>query len=284
MTRTVVIAQIAEMAGVSTATVSKVFNGRGDVSAKTRAVIEDIMLAHGYRPRTRFVTAPLLDLVLHELVGPYAMEIIAGAERAAAEHHMALVVSELGGRHVPDEKWIEQAVYHRSRGIVAVLCGPTEQQRARLASRAIPVVLVDPLTDPGPDVPTVRAADREGAAAATRHLLELGHRRIGVVAGPAGVTSGRDRLDGYLDALEAAGVPLDPALVREGDYQVEAGRRHTHALLCLPDPPTAVFACNDAQALGSYQAAFDRELRVPDHLSVVGFDDLPPAELASPGL
>ncbi|MCE6998697.1 LacI family DNA-binding transcriptional regulator [Saccharothrix sp. S26] len=278
------IARIAELAGVSTATVSKVFNGRSDVAADTRAAVEEIMLAHGYRPRTRFVTAPLLELVLHELAGPYAMEVIRGARRAADAHRMAVVVSELAGGHAFDGKWVENALLHRSRCVVAVLCGPTDEQRARLAGRAIPVVQVDPLTEPGPEIPTVRAANHEGGLAATRHLLELGHRRIAAITGPGGALSGRARLDGYRAALLAAGIAPDPALIREGDYQVEEGRRHTHRLLRLPDPPTAVFAGNDAQALGVYQAAYDLGLRVPDDLSVVGFDDLPPAVWVTPGL
>ncbi|MGM1064802.1 LacI family DNA-binding transcriptional regulator [Saccharothrix sp. Mg75] len=282
--RTITIAQVAELAGVSTTTVSKVFNGRADVAARTRAVIEEIMLAHGYQPRTRFVTAPLVELVMHELTGPYAMEVIRGTARTADAHRAAVVVSEPGGRHVPDGTWIETVLSHRSQGVVAVLCGPTDEQRAQLASRFIPVVLVDPLTEPGAGVPVVRAANREGGLTATRHLLELGHRRIAVITGPLGVLSGRERLTGYHEALDAAGVALDHALVREGGYQVVDGRRHTHDLLRLPDPPTAVFACNDAQALGAYQAAHDLGLRVPDDLSVVGFDDLPPAQWATPGL
>ena len=284
MKQTHTIARIAELAGVSAATVSKVFNGRSDVAADTRAAVEEIMLAHGYRPRTRFVTAPLLELLLHELAGPYAMEVIRGAQRAADSYRMAVVVSEVGSGHALDGKWVENALLHRSRCVVAVLCAPTEEQRARLAGRAIPVVQVDPLTEPGPGVPTVRAANYEGGLAATRHLLELGHRRIAAITGPDGALSGRARLDGYRAALHAAGVPPDPALLREGDYQVEEGRRHTHDLLRLPDPPTAVFAGNDAQALGVYQAAYDRGLRVPDDLSVVGFDDLPLAAWVTPGL
>ncbi|MEU4745950.1 LacI family DNA-binding transcriptional regulator [Actinosynnema sp. NPDC023658] len=280
----IAITRIAELAGVSTATVSKVFNGRSDVAAETRAAVEKIMLSHGYQPRTRFATAPLLELILHELNGPYAMEVIRGAERAADTHRMALVVSDLGGKHVPDGKWIENTLYRRSRCVVAVLCGPSEHQLAQLTGRAIPVVMVDPLTEPDPVIPTVHAANRDGGLAATRHLLELGHRRIAVITGPSDVLSGRARLDGYVAAHDAAGVPLDPALVREGDYQVEEGRRHALDLLGLPEPPTAVFACNDAQALGVYQAAYDRGLRVPDDLSVVGFDDLPLAKWVTPGL
>ncbi|GAA3463790.1 LacI family DNA-binding transcriptional regulator [Saccharothrix longispora] len=280
----ITIAQVAALAGVSTTTVSKVFNGRGDVAADTRAAIEEIMLTHGYRPRTRFVTAPLLELVLHGLAGPYAMEVIRGAARAADAHRVAVVVSDPGGRPAPGDTWIETVLSRRSRAVVSVLCAPTAEQRARLAGRVIPVVLVDPITEPGPGVAAVHAANREGGLAATRHLLELGHRRIAVITGPAGALSARERLIGYRAALDTAGVPLDRALVRAGAYQVEDGRRHAHELLRLPDPPTAVFACNDAQALGVYQAAHDKGLRVPDDLSVVGFDDLPPARWATPGL
>ncbi|HET9138689.1 substrate-binding domain-containing protein, partial [Actinophytocola sp.] len=126
---------------------------------------------------------------------------------------------------------------------------------------------------PRDDVPSVGATTWNGGLSATRHLLELGHRRIAVITGPEYALCSRARLDGYRAALDAAGVPVDPALIRQGEFEIEDGLRHTEELLRLPDPPTAIFALNDGMAIGVYHAASLAGLRIPDDLSVVGFDD-----------
>jgi DNA-binding LacI/PurR family transcriptional regulator len=279
------IAQLAELAGVSVATVSKVVNGRSEVAAETRAHIERLIREHGYRRQKRRASpAALLELVFHELEGAYAMEIIKGVEQTAREHGLAVVLSELQGRHTPGRGWIEDVLTRRPAGVVAVFSGLTGEQRDLLDTRDIPLVLVDPTGDPGHQAPSVGAGNWTGGLAATRHLLELGHRRIAIVTGPAHALSSRARLDGYRAALDTAGVPVDPELVREGDFHVADGTAHARALLRLNDPPTAIFACNDLQAVGVYQAAHELGLRIPDDLSVIGFDDLPPAKWVIPAL
>jgi LacI family xylobiose transport system transcriptional regulator len=115
-------------------------------------------------------------------------------------------------------------------------------------------------------------------------LLELGHRRIAIITGPDFALSSRARLDGYRAALELAGVPGDPSLIGRGDFMIEGGLAQARQLLRLPDPPTAIFACNDGQAIGVYHAAHELGLRIPDDLSVVGFDDLPPIHWILPPL
>jgi DNA-binding LacI/PurR family transcriptional regulator len=163
----------------------------------------------------------------------------------------------------------------RPTGVIAVFSDLSADQRAQLASRGIPLVVLDPTGVPSDDVPSVGATNWNGGLSATRHLLELGHRRIGVVTGPSWVLCSRARLDGYRAALDSAGVPVDPALVREGAFQIADGLTHTTDLLRLPDPPTAVFALNDGMAIGVYHAASVAGLRIPEDLSVVGFDDYP---------
>jgi LacI family transcriptional regulator/LacI family xylobiose transport system transcriptional regulator len=133
-------------------------------------------------------------------------------------------------------------------------------------------------------VPSVGATNWNGGLTATRHLLELGHRRIGMIAGPAKMLCSRAREDGYRTALETAGVPVDAHLIRHGDFHVARAYEEGRALLSLPDPPTAIFAGSDLQAFGLYEAARVLGLRVPDDLSVIGFDDLPMARWAWPPL
>jgi DNA-binding LacI/PurR family transcriptional regulator len=283
--RPVTIAQIAERAGVSIPTVSKVINGRADVAAQTRARIEAAIREHGYRrPEKNLDPARLVEVIFHEIEGAYATELLRGVERVARDHDFGVVVSELEGRHTPGRGWIESAVARRPTGIICVFSGPSAEQRAQLNARGIPFVLLDPTGEPGQDIPSVGATNWSGGLSATRHLLDLGHRRIAMITGPSRVLSSRARLDGYRAAMDAAGVPVDPALVCQGDFHVAEGLEYGRELLALPDPPTAVFAANDLQALGVYQAAWYAGLRIPEHLSVVGFDDLPVAQWIGPQL
>lgn len=279
------IVQLAQLTGVSVPTVSKVVNGRSEVAPETRARVESAIQEHGYRlRRKRAAPAPLLELVFHELEGPYAMELIKGVERVAREHRLGVVLSQLQGRHTPGEGWIEDVLRRRPTGVIASFSGPDAAQHDKLRTRQIPLVLVDPTGELGHRVPSVGASNWTGGLSATRHLIELGHRRIAIITGPPHALSSRARLDGYRAAMDTAGVPVDPGLVRVGDFQVADGLHHTRELLDLPDPPTAIFACNDGQAVGVYQAADEAGRRIPHDLSVVGFDDLLPAPWMIPPL
>jgi DNA-binding LacI/PurR family transcriptional regulator len=282
----VTIARIAAEAGVSVPTVSKVVNGRTDVAPTTRKRVEAIIRKHGYQRRADRRAAPskLLELVFHELESAWAVEIIRGVEQVARDSGLGVVLSELQGRRVPGRGWIEEVLARRPAGVIAVLSDLSASQYAQLKARGIPVVVVDPVGDAGPEVPSIGATNWRGGLTATRHLLDLGHRRIGVIGGPEQVLCSRARLDGFRAAMETAGLPVDPALVRHGDFHVEGGYRHGAALLGLADPPSAIFAGSDLQALGVYEAARETSRRIPDQLSVVGFDDLPIARWVGPPL
>ncbi|MFD5319267.1 LacI family DNA-binding transcriptional regulator [Streptomyces sp. NPDC127098] len=279
-------AEIAERAGVSVSTVSKVINGRSDVAPDTRARVEDVIRRHGHLRQKRRAggPAPLLELVFRQTRDAYAIEVINGVQRVAREHRLAVVLSELQGRHTPDQGWVEQVLARRPTGVISVFAVLTDAQSGQLRSRGIPFVLVDPGGEPAHASPSVGATNWGGGLSATRHLLGIGHRRVAVITGPDHSMASRARLDGYRTALDTAGIAADPALVRTGDFTTEGGLAHARALLRLPEPPTAVFACNDAQALGVYLAAAEAGLRIPDELSVVGFDDLPPAQWTVPPL
>jgi LacI family transcriptional regulator len=153
-----------------------------------------------------------------------------------------------------------------------------------LEGRGIPFVVIDTDGEPPPDVPTVGSDNWNGGLAATRHLLELGHRRIAAISGPTDMLCSRARVDGYRSALAEAGVELDSSLVRTGNFYVDAGYVEGLRLLSRPDRPTGIFAGSDMQALGVLRAARELGLRVPDDVSVVGYDDLPIAQWTGPGL
>ncbi|XHM90149.1 LacI family DNA-binding transcriptional regulator [Peterkaempfera sp. SMS 1(5)a] len=279
------LAEIAREAGISAPTVSKVLNGRGDVAQATRERVEELLRLRGYRrPRSTAQAAPLLELVFHELESAWALEVIRGAEMVAREEGLNLVLSESAGRLSLGQSWVEGVLARRVAGVILVLSGLDRAQQSQLTSRDIPFVVIDPAGDPGEDVPAVGTTNWQGGLAATRHLLELGHRRIGLIGGPSGMMCSRARVDGYRAALETAGIGFDQTLIREGDFHHEAGYTAGLELLRMPDRPSAVFTGNDLQALGLYEAARELGLRIPEDLSVVGFDDLPIARWVGPPL
>nr|WP_119590145.1 LacI family DNA-binding transcriptional regulator [Streptomyces scabiei] len=284
-TQTATLAEIARQAGVSAPTVSKVLNGRADVAPATRTRVEELLREYGYRRRRAEASrSPLIDLVFHELESAWAMEVIRGVENIAREEGLSVVLSESAGRLTPGRTWADQVAARRPHGVVLVLSGLDESQRALLTSRSIPFVVMDPAGDPGDDVPSIGATNWQGGLAATRHLVELGHRRIGAISGPSRMICSRARVDGYRAALETAGLPVAADLIKAGDFHHETGYRLGLELLRRPDRPTAVFAGNDLQAIGLYEAARELGLRIPEDLSVVGFDDLPVARWVGPPL
>ncbi|MEN3310155.1 MAG: LacI family transcriptional regulator, xylobiose transport system transcriptional regulator, partial [Micromonosporaceae bacterium] len=172
----------------------------------------------------------------------------------------------------------------RTDGVILVLTELAPRHRKCLAESQTPIVLLDPVAQPDPNIPSIGAANWAGGLAATEHLIDLGHRRIGTITGRPSVLCTQARLDGYRTALTRAGIDTDPALIAPGDFHFESALAAAHAMLALPDRPTAIFAASDVQAMGVYEAARLQGLRLPDDLSVVGFDDIPTARWMSPPL
>jgi DNA-binding LacI/PurR family transcriptional regulator len=275
------VAKIAHLAGVSAPTVSRVLNGQPGVALGTRQRVEAVLREQGYQ-RRESGPAAILELVFHALESLWALEIIRGVEQVAREHGLAVVLTEMQGRLTPGRAWTEQVLARRPTGVIAVFSELTVQQQSQLATRSIPLVVLDPTGEPLHRTPSVGATNWSGGMAATRHLLDLGHRRVAMLSGPAEWPCCRARLDGYRAAMDAAGVPVDPDLVRVSTLYVEGGLRDGGELLRLPDPPTAIFTANDLQAFGVYEAARQAGLRIPEDLSVVGFDDLSFTRWAGP--
>jgi LacI family transcriptional regulator len=157
-------------------------------------------------------------------------------ERVAGQHRLAVVLSELGGSHRPRQQWLDEVLQRRPRGVILVQSELAPEQRRQLESRSIPYVMVDTAGERLAGVPTVGSANWDGGLAATRHLLDLGHRRIAVITGPADVLCSRARVDGYRSALEEAGVELDQSLIRYGDFYVGGGYDHGPAATCWAVP------------------------------------------------
>lgn len=269
---------------MSPSTVSKVLNGRTDVSAATRVRVEKLLRLHGYRRKNSVDrSSALLDLVFYELGSLWSTEIVRGAENVARGEGLSLVLSEAADGVSVGQDWLDGVLARNPVGVILVTSGLDGDQQAQLSSRGIPFVVMDPAGDPGDDVPSIGTTNWQGGLAATRHLLSLGHRRIAVVSGPR-VMCSRARIDGYRAAMEEAGVPVDEDLVQPGTFNQETGYEAGMKLLSMPDRPTAIFTGNDLQAYGLYEAAWELGLRIPDDVSLVGFDDLTVSRWMGPSL
>ncbi|MGH3292125.1 MAG: LacI family DNA-binding transcriptional regulator, partial [Trebonia sp.] len=250
--RRATIAAIAADVGVSVATVSKVLNGRGDVASETRSRVEDSLTRHSYRRRGRRQPPATghMELVFHTLGADWAMEIIQGVEAVTDQAKVAMVLSHLNGAHRPSSEWLEGVLARRPLGLVLVMCNLTEQQQGQLRRHGIPVVVVDTDSATTASVPTVGSNNWNGGLLAARHLVALGHRRMGVICGPRDVLCSVARLAGFRLGHDEAGLQLDPELVRYGNFSRAAGYEHGMVLLDRPDRPTAIFAGSDIQAMG----------------------------------
>ncbi|MEW2472198.1 LacI family DNA-binding transcriptional regulator [Micromonospora gifhornensis] len=285
-TRKVTISVIADLAGVSVPTVSRVINGRSDVAPQTRQRVEELLARHGYRrrPPSMRASSGLVDLVFNDLDSPWAVEIIRGVEDVAHGAGVGTVVSAIHRQNTSAEQWLDGMRRRGTEGVIFVTSMVEAPLQAELRRLDVPVVIVDADGLPAQEAPTIGAANWAGGLRATEYLIGLGHRRIGFIAGPPQLMCSRARMDGYRAALEAAGIAFDEALVCPGDFYHEAGFVGGGRLLGLADPPTAIFASSDQMALGVYEAVRRRGLRIPDDISVVGFDDLPEVRWCSPPL
>jgi LacI family transcriptional regulator len=284
----VTIREIADLAGVSIATVSRVLNGRGDVSDETRDLVTRVVRENGYTANrhARGLQAGRTGLVgiLVPLVYPaYFSAILAGAAEALAERDLQIVLSPTGHQHDREVSVLDR-LHGVTDGALIILPEESSEELERLLDGGYRFVVLDPLMPLDEGIPSVSAAHTSGADQAMRHLLELGHRRIAQITGPRGWVATEDRRRGYRAALASAAILPDPALEVEAEPEIEGGREAAGHLLDLPEPPTAIFAFNDNIAIGAIQASRARGVRVPEDLSIVGFDDVEHATIVTPAL
>ncbi|MBW6439072.1 LacI family DNA-binding transcriptional regulator [Actinoplanes hulinensis] len=278
----VTISYIAQTAGVSIPTVSKVINGRSGVAAETRARVEALISQYGYRKSNPVQRTNLMELVVDDLEHMWGLEIIRGVQRVVREHRVGLVLTEFGPDRNTIRYWIDDTIARRPDCIVTV-AQLSDSEQNQLRARGIPFVVLDPASEFPEDVPFVGATNWAGGRSATRHLAGLGHRDIAMISGPGHLYC-QARLDGHRSALQAAGLPIRDHDIIRAPLTEDGGHSAAVELLNRPRRPTAIFAGNDLQAVGVYRAAREHGLRIPQDLSVVGFDDLPIAAMIDPGL
>lgn len=286
---TVRLAAVAELAGVSKATASKVLNDRPDVSQDARARVHEAVASLGYQSPPRGAGKTLHVWVAFNTLGNhYAGTLLDGLLDEANSLDVHIVLSHWGGPSRPQPRvgspaWLKRA-HSRGAGAFILITSPVTASHVEACrQQQTPLVVVDPSTHVPPGTMTVGATNWRGGVQATEHLLGLGHQRIAFIGASVDSTPGDERLAGFRQTMESAGLSVDPALVRTGDYRYEDG------LACLDllrsdNPPTAIFAACDLVALGVFEAARLAGIRVPEDLSVIGFDDSYAALGASPPL
>lgn len=287
--RPLTLAQVAAVAGVSVPTVSKVLNQRADVAPATRERVERVMAEYGYVVNRagrslRQGRSGQIDFVVHSLNSEYAAEILRGVEEALLSTEVRVVLASTHDHQQRERHWRRRLADGSTDGAVLVAADDTSLHLNELRRRQIPFVVVDRLGELGPADLSVTATNWAGGKTATEYLVSLGHRRIAALLGPAPFPCTRDRLAGYRVALAEAGLAIDPALIRHGDWHTECAYEEMCHLLALPEPPTAVFVGSDKQCLGVYRALHDHCISIPEAMSVVGFDDMPFAALITPAL
>jgi LacI family transcriptional regulator len=283
------IRDIADLAGVSIATVSRVLNDRPDVAPGTREQVLQVVREHGFQTnrgaralssgRTGIVglTLPLVNDV-------YFGRILFGASEALYEQDMRIQLCPTLHEHDREVSLIDRLTHGSTDGAILMLPEESTEELQHLQDLNFPFVVVDPREAPPDGIACVSAMHAAGAKMATEHLLELGHRRIGAIGGAPGWYANDERMIGFRAALAAARLLPDPDLILYSDWQIESGEKAAEELLSRPEPPTAIFAFNDNVAIGVINVARRLGLRVPDDLSVVGFDDTSQATIVSPAL
>ncbi|HET9896976.1 MAG TPA: LacI family DNA-binding transcriptional regulator [Streptosporangiaceae bacterium] len=283
----VTIRQVADLAGVSIATVSRVMNGHADVAESTREAVRRVVREHGYRTSQRArpgASTGLVGVTLPMVHSGYFATILAGISEALYEHDMRVVLCPTRHSLSRETSLLDHLTAGETDGAILVLPEETGQDLQALVDQGFPFVVVDPLTELTEGIQVVCAAHSSGASQVTRHLLELGHQRIGVLAGPRGWLATEERMRGYRAAMAEAALLPDPELIHHSPFRLDGGRDGADRLLALADPPTAIFALNDSMAVGAIQAASARGIGVPADLSIAGFDDTLEAGICVPAL
>jgi LacI family transcriptional regulator, repressor for deo operon, udp, cdd, tsx, nupC, and nupG len=284
------IYDVARLAGVSPSTVSRMLNGKGQFTPATRTAVEQAVRQLRYRPNTiarslRTKSTQTIAFLLPYVPDPFFVSLIGGIQQHALKHDYSILLCVTEGDPEREEHYLHLLQAKQVDG--ALIDGPVlpATRIARFVEDGFPIVCVDRDVDLS-SVPLVQVDNRLGARLATEHLIALGHRRIAHVSGSElqRFRHSRERLAGYREALAGAGVGADPRLVAAGDYTEEGGRRATRAVLDAGVEFSAVFAANDLSAIGAMSALAGQGRRVPDDVSVVGFDDVHISAFINPPL
>src|SRR5690606_1217875 len=276
------------LAGVSTTTVSHVINNSRFVSPEVRERVYQAMEELRYQPNAlarslRQGRTYTFGLLSSNSANPYFAEIGRAVEDAAFTSRYSVIICNTEGKQEKESFYLDVLSKKRVDGIILVGISQTNETLDRLLAKGVPVVLVD-REIPDLDVDLVLTDNKHAGYLATRHLIEQGHTRIACVTGPAHVHPSSRRVVGYQEALQEAGLPLQEEYILPGDFSAQSGWEATRTLLALPQPPSAIFLCNDLMAIGGLRAAAEAGFAVPQDLAIMGFDDIELASFTNPTL
>lgn len=282
------IREVALRAGVSPSTVSHIINNTRFVAPETRERVLAAMAELNYRPNVlarslRRGETRTLGLILPDSANPFFAEVARAIEDAAFRAGYNVILGNTENDLAREQVYVDVFVQKQVDGLIFVATGDQSPSLEELLRLELPVVVVDRQL-PGLQVDSVLTNNLQGGLLATRYLLSRGHRRIGCLTGPSHLTPSAERVVGYRQALAEARLAIDEQLIRRGDFHPHSGYTLTYELLCLDQPPTALFVCNDMMALGALRALTEAGLRVPADCAVVGFDDIELASYANPPL
>jgi len=281
------ITDVARLANVSTATVSRVLNDNSRVRPQLRErvlqAMEDLQyVPSGIARSMRRQSTKTIGLIIADIRNPFFTEMVSAIEDAAYRNRYTVLLGSSDDEIEKEQLYLAALARERISGLILV---PVSEDPANyIFGHPMPLVFVD-RSVPGAQADSVTLDNERGGYAATRYLIELGHRRIGLVATPTTHSVGDERRAGYVKALREFNIPVDQQLIRCGDHPKEhGGYEAVQELMALPSPPTALFAVNNVRTVGMLQAIHDSNLRLPDDLSVIGFDDSPWLSLLTPPL
>lgn len=281
------IADVARMANVSTATVSRVISNAGTVKKETAEKVLEAINKLNYQPNMlarqlrRSETKTIL-VVVPDITNTFFSAVLRGIESVAIENGYQVLLGDARNNVETETSYLTILGQKKADGLI-LLTARTDQKILEELSQDHPVVLACEYYE-GTQLPTVSIDNVSSARKATEYLISLKHKRIGHISGPLNVVVGRDRCKGFHQAMAKHGLSVDPSLVQEGEFSFESGFNLMMKFLSLEEPPTAIFAGNDEMAMGAVKAAKSKGFRVPEDLSVVGFDDIKFASIFEPAL
>lgn len=290
MKQKLTIQDIAKLAGVSKATVSRVLNHKPTVAPEIRDHVMKIVNERGFVPSItatmlRGGRTQLIGVLAPPLIWPYVPEIMLGVAEVTDRTNYEVVLYTMRPTRNHSDVLDRILAMKLSTGLLAIMPGQLGSHLDHLYKQGVPIVTIEDQVAPN-STPWIGINNVSSACEATRYLLDLGHRRIGHILGPADYICVQERYDGYCQALREAGLEPNPALIWQGDFAETGGRACAHQIFALApeERPTAIFAANDQMAFGVIDVAEHYHVRIPDDLALIGFDDMPIAAFAKPGL
>ena len=282
------IDKIAKLAGVSTATVSRTINGSGKVSSKTAERVMQVVNSLGYHPSSYAQSlasgrSHLVGLIISDIVNPFFPELVRSFEEIALKNGLEVIVANTGYDPERMSRSVRRMIARKAEGVAVMTSEMEEGLIAQLKTQRIPVVFLD-TGQAGLRTSNIEIKYEYGINEAVRHLVQLGHKRIGFISGPLTYSSARARQTAFLECVQNCGLLQDEELIQTGNFKIEGGEAAMKSLLSVEKQPTAIIASNDMSAIGAMRVAIIAGLRVPDDISIIGFDDIDFCQITQPPL